>query len=213
MKSRHDRRGVRRAARAGAPAVPGWLQDNTVDCACSTPFGPDETLQRGTIDLTTSIACRRCFVPLGLHNVRLPRGDPNQPWPRYRTERPPPPLRSPAFAQILDHESGLGLSIDSVAAADSDWAKLKYGAKRGVPCLLYRRVVGEVGCATPSEHLHITCMCVERPRACVWALFHGRSFTGALRRALAGGPATARTADRGLSIGTAATSSTPVETR
>ena len=53
-----------------------WLQANTVECACSTPFGPDESLQRGTIDLTTSIACRRCFIPLGLHDVRLPRGNP-----------------------------------------------------------------------------------------------------------------------------------------
>ena len=86
------------------PALLQWLQTNTVECACTTPFGPDENLQRGTIDLTTSIACRRCYVPLGLHDVRLPRGEP-QPWPD--TERPPPPLRSPAFAQILDHESGL----------------------------------------------------------------------------------------------------------
>ena len=96
------------------PALLQWLQTNTVECACTTPFGPDENLQRGTIDLTTSIACRRCYVPLGLHDVRLPRPEP-QPWPD--TERPPPPLRSPAFAQILDHKSGLGLSIHSVAAA------------------------------------------------------------------------------------------------
>ena len=59
------------------PALLQWLQTNTVECACSTPFGPDENLQRGTIDLTTSIACRRCYVPLGLHDVRLPRGNPN----------------------------------------------------------------------------------------------------------------------------------------
>ena len=59
------------------PALLQWLQANTVECACSTPFGPDESLQRGTIDLTTSIACRRCYVPLGLQKVRLPRGDPN----------------------------------------------------------------------------------------------------------------------------------------
>ena len=59
------------------PALLQWLQANTVECACSTPFGPDESLQRGTIDLTTSIACRRCYVPLGLQDVRLPRGDPN----------------------------------------------------------------------------------------------------------------------------------------
>ena len=39
------------------PALLRWLQANTVECACSTPFGPDENLQRGTIDLTTSIAC------------------------------------------------------------------------------------------------------------------------------------------------------------
>ena len=116
------------------PALLQWLQTNTVECACTTPFGPDENLQRGTIDLTTSIACRRCYVPLGLHDVRLPRGEP-QPGPD--TERPPPPLRSPAFAQILDHGSGLGLSIDSVAAADSDWAKLKYGG--GLSCSMRRR--------------------------------------------------------------------------
>ena len=59
------------------PALLQWLQANTVECACSTPFGPNETLQRGTIYLTTSIACRRCYVPLGLHDVRLPRVDPN----------------------------------------------------------------------------------------------------------------------------------------
>ena len=59
------------------PALLQWLHAHTVECACSTPFGPDETLQRGTIDLTTSIACRRCYVPLGLRDVRLPRGDPN----------------------------------------------------------------------------------------------------------------------------------------
>ena len=59
------------------PALLQWLQTNTVECACTTPFGPDENLRRGTIDLTTSISCRRCYVPLGLHDVRLPRGDPN----------------------------------------------------------------------------------------------------------------------------------------
>ena len=62
------------------PVLLQWLQANTVECACSTPFGPNESLQRGTIDLTTSIACRRCYVPhlpLGLRDVRLPRGDPN----------------------------------------------------------------------------------------------------------------------------------------
>ena len=61
------------------PALLRWLKNNTVECACPTPFGPDESLQRGTVDLTTSIACRRCYVPLGLHNVRLAllRGDPN----------------------------------------------------------------------------------------------------------------------------------------
>ena len=46
------------------PALLQWLQTNTVECACTTPFGPDENLQRGTIDLTTSLACRRCYVPL-----------------------------------------------------------------------------------------------------------------------------------------------------
>ena len=77
---------------------------------------------------------------------------------QYRT-RPPPPLRSPAFAQILDHVSGLGLSINAVEAAGSDWAKLKYGARRGVPLLLYQRVFAELGCATPRVHLHSTCIC------------------------------------------------------
>ena len=49
------------------PALLQWLQTNTVECACTTPFGPDENLQRGTIDLTTSIACRRCYsLPLDL---------------------------------------------------------------------------------------------------------------------------------------------------
>ena len=68
------------------PALLEWLRTNTVECACTTPFGPDENLQRGTIDLTTSIACRRCYVPLGLHDVRLPRGDLNpNPDPVHRT--------------------------------------------------------------------------------------------------------------------------------
>ena len=37
------------------PALLQWLQTNTVECACSTPFGPDENLQRGTIDLHTTL--------------------------------------------------------------------------------------------------------------------------------------------------------------
>ena len=61
----------------------------------------------------------------------------------------------------------MGLSINSVEAAGSDWDKMKYGARRGVPLLLYQRVVDELGCATPREHLHITCMCVEHALACV----------------------------------------------
>ena len=44
------------------PALLQWLQANTVECACPLAFGPDESLQRGTIDLTTSIACRRCWL-------------------------------------------------------------------------------------------------------------------------------------------------------
>ena len=113
-----------------------------------------------------------------------------QPWPD--TERPPPPLRSPAFAQILDHKSGLGLSIHSVAAAASDWAKLKYGAKRGVPLLLYHRVVDELGCAPPRVHL-CTAALARAWALCTAALTRawsahvhvcGRSFTGALSRAL-----------------------------
>ena len=40
------------------PVILKWLQANTVECACSTPFGPDESLQRGTIDLTYNITYR-----------------------------------------------------------------------------------------------------------------------------------------------------------
>ena len=50
----------------------GCKQTNTVECACTTPFGPDENLQRGTIDLTTSIACRRCYATeQGVYRVHL----------------------------------------------------------------------------------------------------------------------------------------------
>ena len=163
------------------PVILKWLQANTVECACSTPFGPDENLQRGTIDLTTSIACRRCYTPLSLQDVRLPRGDPSpQPWPG--TERPPPPLRSPAFAQILDHVSGLRSSISSIAGTtSSDWEQMMYKARRGVPCLLYQRVVDELGCAPPRVHLCTAAL------ARAWsAHLHGcgRSPVGALSRAL-----------------------------
>ena len=56
-----------------------WLHDNTVDCACDQiRFGPDEKLQRfkkedkeAAIDVTTVISCRRCYVPVGLHEVCL----------------------------------------------------------------------------------------------------------------------------------------------
>ena len=134
---------------------------------------------------------------------------------QYRT-RPPPPLRSPAFAQILDHVSGLGLSINAVEAAGSDWAKLKYGARRGVPLLLYQRVFAELGCATPrvhfAQHLHLWHMQSTHLHVC------GRSpvgalSPGALRRALPGGLPTARTADQGFYIGTATTSLTPAATK
>ena len=210
---RHVRRGVRRAARAGAPAVAAGQHRRVrvlhVVRARREPAARHHRPHH--VDRMPSVL--RAPRPAGCA-LAARRPEP-QPWPG--TERPPPPLRSPAFAQVLDHTSGLGLSIDAVAGpAGSDWAKMKYSARRGVPCLLYQRVVGELGCATPSEHLHITCMCVEHALACVHVC--GRSpvgalSPGALRRALPGGPATARTADQGFYTGTAATSSTPAETR
>ena len=209
---RHDRRGVRRAARAGAPAVAaGQHRRVRVLHAVRARREPAARHHRPHhVDRMPSVlrAPRPARCALA---ARRP-----EPQPLPSTERPPPPLRSPAFAQVLDHTSGLGLSIHSVAAAASDWAKLKYGAKRGVPLLLYHRVVDELGCAPPRVHLHITCMCVEYALACVHGC--GRSpvgalSPGALRRALPGGPATARTADQGFYTGTAATSSTPAETR
>ena len=78
-----------------------WLQDNTVECACEElRFGPDEKLQRGqTIDADTVIHCRRCYVPLGIRDVRLlsrtahrstaPTPCPSQP---TLAARHPPPL-------------------------------------------------------------------------------------------------------------------------
>ena len=129
-----------------------------------------------------------------------------EPQPLPSTERPPAPLRSPAFAQVLGHKSGLGLSINSVAAAGSDWDKMKYGARRTVPLLLYQRVVDELGCATPREHaLACVHVCGRSPV--------GILSPGALRCALPGGPATARTADQDFYIGMAATGWMPAETR
>ena len=46
-----------------------WLKDNTVKCVCTISFGPDEQKQRGVIDADTVLLCRRCYVPLGLHQV------------------------------------------------------------------------------------------------------------------------------------------------
>ena len=53
-----------------------WLQDNTKDCECDQMrFGPDEKLRRfrkdEAIDVATVISCRRCYVPVGLHDVCL----------------------------------------------------------------------------------------------------------------------------------------------
>ena len=75
------------------PALLQWLQTNTVECACTTPFGPDESLQRGTIDLTTSIACRRCYMPLSACRMCACREATRTPTlARYRTPTAAPSL-------------------------------------------------------------------------------------------------------------------------
>ena len=51
-------------------AMVEWLRDNTVECACALPFGCDDAHRTGgVIDAETQISCRRCFVPIGLHDV------------------------------------------------------------------------------------------------------------------------------------------------
>ena len=227
---RHDRRGVRRAARASPPAVAANKHRRVrlhhavrarreLAARHHRPHDVDRlpSVLRAPRPARCALAARR-----------------PEPQPLPSTERPPPPLRSPAFAQVLGHKSGLGLSINSVAAAGSDWDKMKYGARRTVPLLLYQRVVDELRCATPREHLHSTCMCGActalaqhlhvrhlhstcTALACVWALSRfppvGILSPGALRCALPGGPATARTADQDFYIGMAATGWMPAETR
>ena len=48
-----------------------WLRDNTQECKCDEKYGNDETRQRGdVINADTEILCRRCFVPVGLPDVR-----------------------------------------------------------------------------------------------------------------------------------------------
>ena len=67
-----------------------WLQDNTVECACEHQYGSDESKRHGeTIDAETEITCRRCFVPIGLHDVSL-RAPLRGPAPLRHC--PPPPL-------------------------------------------------------------------------------------------------------------------------
>ena len=66
-----------------------WLQDNTVECACEHRYGSDESKRHGeTIDAATEITCRRCFVPIGLHPVRLRAPIPGP--------APPAPIPGPA---------------------------------------------------------------------------------------------------------------------
>ena len=60
-----------------------WLQKNTEECKCKEKYANDETKQTsGAIDVETEILCRRCFVPVGLKDVR-PRepAAPLPPWP------------------------------------------------------------------------------------------------------------------------------------
>ena len=66
-----------------------WLQNNTVECACEDKYGCDESKRHGeTIDAETEITCRRCFVPIGLHPVRLRAPIPGP--------APPAPIPGPA---------------------------------------------------------------------------------------------------------------------
>ena len=50
-----------------------WLRDNTQECKCDEKYGNDEARQRGdVINADNEILCRRCFVPVGLQDVRPP---------------------------------------------------------------------------------------------------------------------------------------------
>ena len=78
----------------GSDAVK-WLKDNVTACACpSGRFARDEKhvrvpADRDPIDAETVLACRRCYVPLGLDNVRVaPRPNPHP--------APPPPAAAAA---------------------------------------------------------------------------------------------------------------------
>ena len=58
-----------------------WLRDNTQECKCDEKYGNDETHQQKFITADTEILCRRCFVPVGLQDVRLREPAPLPPWP------------------------------------------------------------------------------------------------------------------------------------
>ena len=59
------------------PALLQWLQTNTVECACTTLFGPDENLQRGTAAPSTS---RRRSPALFAPHQKLPTPPTTHPW-------------------------------------------------------------------------------------------------------------------------------------
>ena len=172
---------------------------------------------RGTIDLTTSIACRRCYVPLGLHDVRLAllRGDPNP--------NPCPVPNAPTAAASLsrfcaDPRSRVRLGLvhqrrrgcrqrlgqtEVRCPTRSAAAALPAGIRRARVCHTSRAL---------AQHLHLWHMQSTHLDVC------GRSpvgalSPGALRRALPGGLPTARTADQGFYIGTATTILTPAATK
>ena len=83
-------------------AIVRWLRDNTTECDCDSAlkFGADEKLahkkEDKKVDADTVILCRRCFVPVGLHNVCLRTAQPHARGTRARP-RPPRPCVPSAF--------------------------------------------------------------------------------------------------------------------
>ena len=90
--------------KAHGAAFVEWLEENTVECDCEVKYGCDETKRHGDeafVNADTELTCRRCFVPIGLHDVSLRaplrgpaplRHCPPPPlWPVAGGCRPPPP--------------------------------------------------------------------------------------------------------------------------
>ena len=85
-----------------------WLRDNTQECKCDEKYGNDEARQRGdVINADTEILCRRCFVPVGLQDVRLREPAPLPPWPctAQLGERAAPGTRGSGNARLRERDT------------------------------------------------------------------------------------------------------------